>query len=93
MNLKNPTGHEISQIVAQIGERLEAGDSISVARKHVCGNNFSSKNRKEIMRKITTHPVYVRNLNEYLVRIGKGFQYRFENGRLVAGKSERVKND
>lgn len=70
-------------MVVEIGKHLESGDSISVARKKVCGNNFSSLKKAKIMRRIVTHPVYVQNLNAYLVKIKKPFQYRIAGDSLV----------
>lgn len=70
------TSEQIIATILQINEHLESGDSISVARKKVCGNNFSSVNRKRVIRSIVTHPLYVSVLNAYLIRIGKRFQYK-----------------
>lgn len=70
------TSEQILEMVRQIAAHLESGDSISVARKKVCGNNFSSVNRKRVIRSIVTHPLYVESLNSYLNRIGKRFQYK-----------------
>ncbi|KHD88867.1 MAG: hypothetical protein OM95_07055 [Bdellovibrio sp. ArHS] len=73
----NLTDAEILEVVMRTITHLEEGDSISLARKKAT-KGLSPTDR----RRVITHQMYVAALNQYLVRVGKGFQYRVSNGLL-----------
>lgn len=73
MNSKKVPDKEILQILKKIKTYIEAGDSISLARKKAHGQGVYTV----IDKQITAHPLYVDLLNYYMAL--NGYKNRYEH--------------